>query len=150
MINFIQIHQERKKWFFIDNHIWGIHYKVLCSPGIQLPFFLGVNENQIHLLKIYASEDWETFPQVTWLHTYHILLLLYDLYFGFPGSSAGEESGCKAGDPSLIPGSGRSPEEEIGYPLQCFCLENPHGQRSLVSYSPWGCKEWDMTEHVRC
>ena len=37
---------------------------------------------------------------------------------GFPGSSAGEESACNEGDPSLIPGSGRSPEEGIGYPLQ--------------------------------
>ena len=37
---------------------------------------------------------------------------------GFPGSSAGKESTCKAGDPSLIPGSGRSPGEGIGYPLQ--------------------------------
>ena len=37
---------------------------------------------------------------------------------GFPGSSAGKESTCKAGDPGLIPGSGRYPGEEIGYPLQ--------------------------------
>ena len=37
---------------------------------------------------------------------------------GFPGSSAGKESACKAGDPGLIPGSGRSPEEGIGYALQ--------------------------------
>ena len=36
----------------------------------------------------------------------------------FPGSSAGKESVCNAGDPGLIPGSGRSPEEGIGYPLQ--------------------------------
>ena len=35
-----------------------------------------------------------------------------------PGSSAGEESTCNAGDPSLIPGSGRSTGEGIGYPLQ--------------------------------
>ena len=34
---------------------------------------------------------------------------------GFPGSSAGKESACNAGDPSSIPGSGRSSEEEIGY-----------------------------------
>ena len=34
------------------------------------------------------------------------------------GSSAGEESTCNAGDPSLIPGSGRSTGEGIGYPLQ--------------------------------
>ena len=37
---------------------------------------------------------------------------------GFPGSSAGKESACNAGDPSLIPGSGRSPGEGIGYLLQ--------------------------------
>ena len=35
-----------------------------------------------------------------------------------PGSSAGEESTCNAGDPGLIPGSGRSTGEGIGYPLQ--------------------------------
>ena len=37
---------------------------------------------------------------------------------GFPGSSAGKESACSAGDPGLISGSGRSPGEGIGYPLQ--------------------------------
>ena len=37
---------------------------------------------------------------------------------GFPESSAGKESACDAGDPSLIPGSGRSTGEGIGYPLQ--------------------------------
>ena len=37
---------------------------------------------------------------------------------GFPGSSAGKESTCNAGDPGSIPGLGRSPGEGIGYPLQ--------------------------------
>ena len=37
---------------------------------------------------------------------------------GFPDSSVGKESACNAGDPSSIPGSGRSPGERIGYPLQ--------------------------------
>ena len=36
----------------------------------------------------------------------------------FPGSSAGKESACNAGDPDSIPGSGRSAGERIGYPLQ--------------------------------
>ena len=40
---------------------------------------------------------------------------------GFPGSSAGKESTCNAGDPGLIPGSGRSPGEGIDYPLQYPC-----------------------------
>ena len=35
----------------------------------------------------------------------------------FPGSSAGKESACNAGDPSSVPGRGRSPGEGIGYPL---------------------------------
>ena len=39
---------------------------------------------------------------------------------GFPDSSVGKESSCNAEDPCLIPGSGRSPGEEIGYPLQYF------------------------------
>ena len=33
-----------------------------------------------------------------------------------------------------------------GNPLQYSCLENPHGQRILLGYSPWGCKELDTTE----
>ena len=37
---------------------------------------------------------------------------------GFPGSSAGKEFVCIAGDPGLIPGLGRSAEEGIGYPIQ--------------------------------
>ena len=40
------------------------------------------------------------------------------IYQGFLESSVGKESAFNAGDPSLIPGSGRSLREEIGYPLQ--------------------------------
>ena len=42
-----------------------------------------------------------------------------------PGSSIGKESACSAGDPGWIPGSGRSPGEGNGNPLQYSCLENP-------------------------
>ena len=44
---------------------------------------------------------------------------------GFPGGSDGKESACNAGDLGSIPGSGRSPGEGIGNPLQYSCLENP-------------------------
>ena len=40
-------------------------------------------------------------------------------FWGFPGCSPGKESACNAGDPGLIPGSGRFAREGIGYPLQC-------------------------------
>ena len=44
--------------------------------------------------------------------------LTADISICFPGSSVGKESACNAGDPGSIPGSGRSPGEGIGYPLQ--------------------------------
>ena len=67
---------------------------------------------------------------------------------GFPGGSDGKEFACKIKDLSSIPGLGRFPGGGHGNPLQYSCLENPHGQRSLVGYSPWGCKESDMTEQL--
>ena len=65
---------------------------------------------------------------------------------GFPSGSDGKESACNVGNLGSIPGLGRSPGEGNGNPLQYSCMENPHGQRSLVGYSPWGRKESDMTE----
>ena len=67
---------------------------------------------------------------------------------GFLGSSAGKESACNEWDPGSIPGLGRSPGGGHGNPLQYSCLENPHGQRSLVGYSPWGCRKSGMTERL--
>ena len=46
--------------------------------------------------------------------------IICNLLWGFPGSSA-----CSAGDPGLVPESGRSLGERNGYPLQYSCLENP-------------------------
>ena len=43
-------------------------------------------------------------------------------------------------DTGSIPESGRSPGGEHGNPFQYSCLENPHGQRSLVGYYPWVAK----------
>ena len=43
---------------------------------------------------------------------------------GFTGGSDGKESTCSAGDPGLIPGLGRSPGEDNGFPLQLSGLEN--------------------------
>ena len=47
-----------------------------------------------------------------------------------PGGSEGKESICNVGDLSLISGSGRSPGEENGNPLQYSCLENPMDRRA--------------------
>ena len=52
---------------------------------------------------------------------------------GFLGGSVSKESACSARDLGLIPGLGRSPGEGHGNPLQHSWLENPHGQRSLMT-----------------
>ena len=60
------------------------------------------------------------------------------------GGLDGKESACNAGDPGLNPGSERSPGEGLGYPPQYSCLERVVWR----GYSPWSCKESDMTEQV--
>ena len=64
---------------------------------------------------------------------------------GFSGVSDCKESACNAGDLSSIPGSERSFGEGNGYLRQFFLPGKLCGQRSLVGYSPWGCKESDVT-----
>ena len=53
-----------------------------------------------------------------------IFIGLFSL-LGFSGGSDGKESACNAGDLGSIPGSGRSPGEGNGNPLQYSCLKNP-------------------------
>ena len=60
---------------------------------------------------------------------------------GFPGGLAGKESACNAGDPSSIPGLGRSGERKGNTPV--LWPGEFHGL-----YSPWGCKEADTTERL--
>ena len=60
-----------------------------------------------------AAKSWTQLSNFT----YHI--------WEFPSGSDGKESACCARDPGSIPGSGRSPGEGNGNPLQYSCLENP-------------------------
>ena len=53
-----------------------------------------------------------------------------------------------AGDTGSIPRSGKYPGGGKWQPTPVFLPEKSHGQRSLVGYSPWGCKESDMTERL--
>ena len=98
--------------------------------------------------------------------------------FSFPDSSVGKESTCNPGDPSLIPGSGRSAGEGIGYPLLYSwsslvsqLVKNPPAMRetwvrflnwedplekgkathcSILAWRihPWGSQESETTERL--
>ena len=75
------------------------------------------------------------------------MTLLNRVYF--PGGSDGKELTCDAAYLGSIPGFGRFPGGVHGNLLQYSCLENPHGQRSLVAgYSLWGHKGSDMAERL--
>ena len=55
----------------------------------------------------------------------YMISVFLSLPRGLPGGSDSKESASNAGDPNSIPGSGRSPGEGNGYPIQYSCLENP-------------------------
>ena len=57
-----------------------------------------------------------------------------------PSADAGETT-----DSGLIPGLGRSPWRRKQQPIPVFAPGKFHEQRTLIGYSPWGCKESDMT-----
>ena len=67
---------------------------------------------------------------------------------GFPDGSNDKESACNVGGPGTIPGSWRSPWRRERQPTPVFLPGEFHGQRSLVGYSPWGCKESDTTKRL--
>ena len=73
------------------------------------------------------------------------------VFLDFPGGSDGKESTCSVGDLDSIPGlnsiPGKSPGGDHGNRLLGY-LENPHGQRSLESYSSWGHKELDTSAQL--
>ena len=68
------------------------------------------------------------------------------LFLSFPCDSDGKESASNVGDLGSVPEFGRSSGGGHGNLLQYSCPVNPHGQRSLEGYSPWGRTEWVTTE----
>ena len=73
-----------------------------------------------------------------------VIRMVPEKNMGFPGGSDNKESSCNAGDLGLIPGSGRSPGEGNGNPLQYFCLGNPMDRRAGWATVHGVTKESDM------
>ena len=67
---------------------------------------------------------------------------------GCSGGTVLKDPPVNAKDVGLIPGSGKSPGRGNGNPLQYSCLENPHGQKSLVGLQPMGSQSgtWLVTK----
>ena len=91
--------------------------------------------------KLFFKEDQSIRISKNWLLSILIIVIYftfsYSLQLGvgsslysFPCSSVSKECACSTGDLGLIPGSGRSPGEGNGNPLQHSCLENPRTEES--------------------
>ena len=65
-----------------------------------------------------------------------------ELLLVFPGGSDGKGSACNAGEAGSIPGSGRSPGEANGFPLQDSCLENFMGRGAWWALVQGAAKSW--------
>ena len=73
------------------------------------------------------------------------------LHLGFPGGAGGKEHACQCRRHKrhrFDHWVGKIPWRRAQQPTPVFLLGESHGQRSLVGYSPWGRKEWDMTEAI--
>ena len=96
-----------------------------------------------------SQKNWEAMSHV--IRGLHDVLRSYQKLLwwqGFLGGASGKEPTwqCRSKrDVGSIPGLGRSPGGGHDTLLQYFYLKNPHGQRSLVGYSPEGHKELDRT-----
>ena len=76
------------------------------------------------------------------------VFLLFNCKFQiFPGSSEGKVSAYNAGNPGSIPGSGRSPGEGNGNPLQYSCLENPMDGGAWLATVQGVTKSWTRLRH---
>ena len=124
-------------WLYIDS--FSYLEPVCCSMA---------NSNCCFLTCIQVSQ--QPGSMIWYSHVFKNFLQVFVVIHTVTGDSEGKEFTCNAGDPVSIPGSGRSPGEGHGNPLQYPCLENPHGQRSLVGYSPWVTKSqtWLNDQHL--
>ena len=116
----------------------AIHFSILAwrIPGGQMSL-AGYNP--------WDCKESDTAEQLT-----QVIVLFFVFLFqkhGFPGGPDGKESSYNAGDPGSIPGSGRSPGDGTGYPLQYLCLENSMDWGAWQAVVHW-VAESDTTEQL--
>ena len=118
-----------------DSHLYSfvISESFRLSASFQPHYFLCSHHNMQYLFCL-PLETWsligsEKAIQFTSLY----INKNFAAWKSFTNFSDGKESACNVGELASIPGLGRSPREGHGNPLQFSYLENPHGQRSLMS-----------------
>ena len=166
------------RWFILEFlYIWAFHWlkylkehrslghctkRSICRValiGLFKNFFSWLISCRININSHYLSINY--YMSDTALGVWHeltyfipIAILWYRCYHphlrGFPGSTSGKESTCQCwSHKRLDPWVGKIPWRRKWQPTLVFLPGKFHGQRSLVGYSPWGCRELGMTERLR-
>ena len=81
----------------------------------------------------------------THTHTHISMSIAVQLYIGLPKWLRGKKLACECRRCGFDPWIGKIPWRRKWPPSPEFLLGKFHGQRSLAGYSPWGCKDLDMS-----
>ena len=110
------------------------HHPLLLNTTAKSQYVSGQRDElkcTLSIMEIYTALCKRRFPRKAVGHVFSLDIYMISSSFyhphynqGFPGDSDGKESVCNAGDLGLILGSGRSPGEGNGNPLQYSCMEN--------------------------
>ena len=125
---------------------------VLSQPSSSAHTCGHKNAIWIAVKKEVKSKSGSTFAQVDLWEMCQCTLKLFNGYakapFSFPDGSVEKTLPANGKDEGAIPGAVRSAGDGKGSPPQYSLPGKPHGWRSLENYSPWGCKESDMTKQL--
>ena len=126
---------------------WSFSFSI--SPSSEYSGLVSFRMDWLDLLIVQA-----TLKSLLQQHSSKASVLRCSAFFGdFPSGSDGKVSIYNAGDPGLIPGSGRSPGEGNGNPLQQYFLENAMDRRAWQATVHGVTKSWtrlsDFTFHFQ-
>ena len=116
-------------WFALSCLLLFILYYIIIIRLVDWYISRLLNKKGLSLISLCKYDQWQISI---------IIIRGGIIQIGFPGGTVVKNPPANSGDVGPIPGSGRSPGEGNGNPLQYSCLENPHEQRSLMGCSPWG------------
>ena len=129
-----------------------IHGKHILSPCMFTNVFIPPSIPDC--LSACTIRSWRNFPSHHWRQCsisafFHCCFRdVWVLLMGFPGVSGGKESSCQSRRHRFNTWVGKIPWRREWLPTLVFLPGEFHGQRSLVGYSPWSCKELDMIWHL--
>ena len=147
-ITFTQKYTEKDKTNVQESS--SLHCSQIFSfPGNMLYLMLTITMEWCRGILSFRCQSWLVHSSLEWpVHSQLCEHKHSRDFLGFPGGSDGKVLPAMQETWGSIPGLGRSPGGGHENPLQCSCLENPHGQRTLVGCSLWGRKESDTTERL--